>query len=78
MRKETSERLTMTKVLKHPYLAGAESMRANWVADFKRFKQQQQIKKKKEEDGFFEATNEEDESDDPFAADTAAAATSST
>ena len=40
----------MTKVLKHPYLAGAESMRANWVADFKRFKQQQQIKKKKEDD----------------------------
>ena len=76
MRKETSERLTMTKVLKHPYLAGAESMRANWVADFKRFKQQQQIKKKKEEDGFFDAANEED--DDPFAADSAAAATSST
>ena len=74
MRKETSERLTMTRVLKHPYLAGAESLRANWVADFKRFKQQQQIKKKKEEDGFFN----EDESDDPFATNTAAAATSST
>ena len=49
MTKNPTDRLTMNDVLDHPYLAGAEDMGEQWVAEFERFNLH---KKKKEGNPF--------------------------